>query len=152
MCIIEKQQLWYDNILSYRTRVEETALPGLIKFAESNLDAMDLKMTGNIIFSVNERIEEQDCTILGIELLIPVDKQFKSSSRYVFKPKFRLENAVMCKFSGKSDRLKETGRKLCEYASEKDLRVITDVYCLVKSVSDDDLVVDMYVGTSGNSL
>ncbi|MGN0609159.1 MAG: hypothetical protein ACI4J6_08125 [Oscillospiraceae bacterium] len=152
MCIIEKQQLWYDNILSYRTRVEETALPGLIKFAEINLDAMDLKMTGNIIFSVNERIEEQDCTILGIELLIPVDKRFKSSSRYVFKPKFRLENAVMCKFSGKSDRLKETGRMLCEYAAEKDLRVITDVYCLVKSVSDDDLVVDMYVGTSGNSL
>lgn len=84
MYFVEKQQLWYDNILSYRTRVEETALLSLIKYIETNIDALNLEQKGSIVFVIDERIETGDKTILGVELLVPVNKAFESSNRYVY--------------------------------------------------------------------
>ncbi len=152
MCIVEQQQLWYDNILSYRTRVEETSLLSFLKHVQKNIDAIGLKISGDMFFSIDESISGDGKTILGLELLVPVDKQFKSSCKYVFKPKFRLENAVMGKFSGTTDEFKKAEKTLYDYAKGKNLKAITDVYYLIKNIHDENCVVDMYLGTSGNSL
>lgn len=152
MCIVENQQLWYDNILSYRTRIEENSLLSLLRHVETNIDAVGLKIQGNMIFSINEEIDSGNKIILGVELLIPVDKQFESSSHYVFKPRFRLENAVMCKFSGKTSELKNARKELYDYASDNHLQTITDVYYHIKNVCDESCIMDMYIGTSGNYL
>lgn len=152
MFIVEKQQLCYDNILSYRTRIEENSLLSLLQHVKTNIDAIGLKSNGDMFFSINEDISDNGKVILGLELLVPVDKQFKSSCKYVFKPKFRLENAVMCKFSGKTNELKKARETLYDYAKCKNLKAITDVYYLIKNIYDENCVMDMYLGTSGNSL
>lgn len=152
MCIIENQQLWFENALSYRTRISENSLPELINFVRSNIDAMDLSITGNIVFTVYEKIKDDDVSILGVEFIIPVDKRFKSSSRYVFKPKFKLENAVLYKYSGKIKALSEAVEALSSYIIQKNLQAITDFYYCVKKITDDTGIIDIYVGINGNQL
>ena len=152
MYFVEKQQLWYDNLLSYRTRVEETALLSLIKHIETNIDALSLEQKGSIVFVIDERIETGDKTILGVELLVPVNKTFESSSHYVYKSCFKLENAVMSKFNGKIGELKSFAEKLCDYVKSKNMKKITDVYYLVRNIYDDDCIIDLYLGISGNIL
>lgn len=152
MCIIENQQLWFENALSYRTRISENSLPELINFVRSNIDAMDLSITGNIVFTVYEKIKDDDVSILGVEFIIPVDKRFKSNSRYVFKPKFKLENAVLYKYSGKIKNLSEAVEVLSSYIIQKNLQAITDAYYCVKKITDDTGIIDIYVGINGNLL
>ena len=112
MYIVEKQQLWYENILSYRTRVEEKDLPRLINHISTALDALELEKKGDIVFTIDEKFETDRTTILGVELLIPVNKVVDSSN----------------------------------------IKPITDVYYLVRSICDDGCVLDLYLGTSGNIL
>ncbi|MCM1524693.1 MAG: DUF5085 family protein [Ruminococcus sp.] len=152
MCIIENQQLWYDNILSYRTRIEESSLLSLLRHVEKNIDALDLKIRGDIIFSINEEICTDSKTIWGVELLIPVDKRFESDCHYVFKPRFKLENAVVCKFSGNPGEFKAACKNLYDYTSDNHLQTITDVYYHVKNICGESCIADLYIGTSGNSL
>lgn len=152
MCFVENQQLWYDNVLSYRTRISEGALPELICFVRENIDAMDLSITGDIIFSVFERVTDNDTSILGVEFIIPVDKRFKSSSRYVFKPKFRLENAVMYKYSGDILRLSHEKNRLYEYILRKNLKAVTEIYYCVKNLDGNNCIICMYIGINGNLL
>lgn len=154
MCIIENQQLWYENVLSYRTRISEESLPELIKFVCENIDAMDLSIRGDIIFSISERITDDDngTSILGVEFLVPVNKRFKSSSRYVFKPKFKLENAVMYKYSGNILSLSAESSKLYEYVLKKNMKAVTEVYYCVKELDGSSGIVYMYIGISGNLL
>lgn len=152
MSFIENQQLWYDNVLSYRTRISENSLPDLISFVRENIDAMDLSITGDIIFSISERITDDDVSIIGVEFIIPVNKRFKSSSRYVFKPRFRLENAVMYKFSGDIMKLPRESNKLYEYVIRKNMKTVTDIYYCVKKLDGSSSVICMYIGVSGNLL
>lgn len=152
MYIVEKQQLWYDNIMSYRTRVEEKDLSRLLNHVGIALDALELEQKGDIIFTIDEKVETERTTILGVELLIPVDKKFESNSRYVYKSCFRLENAVMGKFNGKICALNGFAAELCSYVDNSNIKPITDVYYLVRGICDDECVVDLYLGTNGNIL
>lgn len=152
MYLVEKQQLWYDNILSYRTRVEEHDLPRLLNHIGTALNALELERKGSIVFTVDEKFETDRTTILGIELLIPVDKAFESNSHFVYKSCFKLENAVMSKFNGKICKLNGFADELCSYVDSSNIKPITDVYYLVRSICDDDCIIDLYLGTSGNIL
>ena len=152
MYFVEKQQLWFDNVLSYRTRVEENDLLRLLNHISTALDALELEQKGDIVFTIDEKVETERTTILGVELLIPVDKVFESNSRYVYKSCFKLENAVMCKFNGKICRLNSFTDELCSYIDSSNIKPITDVYYLVRSICNDDCIIDLYLGTSGNIL
>lgn len=152
MYIVEKQQLWYDNILSYRTRVEENNLLRLLNHIGTALDALELEQKGDIVFTIDEKFETKRTTILGVELLVPVDRMFESNSHYVYKSCFRLENAIMSKFNDKISELNSFANNLCSYVDSSNIKAITDVYYLVRSICNDDCVIDLYLGTSGNIL
>lgn len=152
MYFVKKQQLWFDNILSYRTRVEEKDLPRLLKHICTALDALELEQNGDIVFTIDENIGTERTTILGVELLIPVNKAFESNSRYVYKSCFKLENAVMSKYNGEICKLNDFAAELCSYVNSNNIKPITNVYYLVRSICDDDCVIDLYLGTSGNIL
>ena len=85
-------------------------------------------------------------------MLVPVNKAFESSIRYVYKSRFKLENAVMSKFSGRIGELKGFSEQLCSYMKSKNMEKITDVYYLVRNIYDDDCIIDLYIGTSVNIL
>lgn len=116
MDVIENQQLWFDTALSYRARVEKDSLADMIRHICDNVSALDLKITSSVVVSVHEEITEPKQTILGVEIIVPVDRPFESNCHYVFKPHFKLENAVLLKYCGKASELPETRKALREYA------------------------------------
>lgn len=154
MCFIENQQLRYDNVLSYRARISEDSLPELIRFVRENIGSMGMTVTGDIVFSVPERVTDSETgtSILGVEFIIPVDSRFKSSPKYVFKPRFRLENAVMYKYSGDIRELPRERKRLYGYVLENGLNAVTGVYYRVRELDGSAGVICMYIGISCNLL
>lgn len=152
MDIIENQYLWFDMVLSYRARVEKNLLCDLIRHVRDNIAVLDLKITDSMVVSVYEEFPEPTQTILGVEILVPVDRLFESNCHYVFKPHFKLENAVMLKYRGKASEFPDIKKKLCEYALNKHYSPLTNIYFLIKQIDGDEIVANAYLGVDGNSL
>lgn len=152
MNVIENQHLWFDMALSYRTRVEKNLLCDLIRHIRDNIEALDLKITDSIVVSVYEEFVESAQTIFGVEIIVPVDRPFESNCHYVFKPHFKLENAVLFKYRGKASEFPEVKKKLCEYALNKHYSPLTNVYFSIKQIDGGEVVANAYLGVDGNSL
>jgi len=152
MGLITNQHLGLDNTLSYKTRVELNKLPQLIRHISVNMEALKLTITDDIVFSVAETIAADNDTILGVEFIIPVDKPMISNCHFVFKPKFRLENAVLMKYCGKLSEINTVKKTLYEYALDNSKTILTDVYYEIKQLDGDNAVLNAYMGVSGNSL
>lgn len=145
--IIEKQKLSFGNILIYRTGVLREKLPYLLSFAEANIDAMDLNISGNMIFSVSDNNEDKQGHMIRVEIMIPVDRCF-TSERYIFKPVFTLDNALSLTYSGSFSRLPEAENSLAEYMRNNKLSARTAVYYVVKRIVRDCGIIDVMVGVS----
>lgn len=145
-------QQWFEkkNLLSYKTRVEKEKLPDLINYILNNLDSIKLSVVGDVIFSVEEEVDEPTISIINVELLIPIDRKFKSSSRYVFKPIFRLENAVLAKYCGHFCNLSDAHKEITDYLQYNKLQPITKIYHVLRNFQEDTGVIDMFVGVNGN--
>lgn len=152
MNVIENQQLWFDTALSYRARVEKDLLGDMITHIYDNISALGLEITDSIVVTVCEEAREPKRTILGVEIIVPVNKPFESNCHYVFKPHFKLENAVLLKYCGKASEFPETKKKLCEYALDKHYSPLTNVYFSIKRIHGNEVVADAYLGIDGNSL
>lgn len=152
MNVIENQNLWFDTALSYRARVEKNSLGNMIVHICENIPVLNLEITDSVVVSVYEEINEPTQTILGVEIIVPVDRSFESNCHYVFKPHFKLENAVMLKHCGKASDFPETKKKLCEYALERHFSPLTNVYFSIKQICGNDVVAYAYMGVDGNSL
>lgn len=152
MNVIENQQLWFDTALSYRARVEKDSLSVMISHIYDNISVLGLEITDDLVVTVCEEAREPNQTILGVEIIVPVNKPFESNCHYVFKPHFKLENAVLLKYCGKASDFPETRKKLHEYALEKHYSPLTNVYFSIKQISGDEVVANAYLGVDGNSL
>lgn len=67
MSFLEQQYLDFENVLSYRTRVEINRLGAILNFAENNADALGLTVAGNILFTVFETVKDKDKHILVLK-------------------------------------------------------------------------------------
>lgn len=152
MTVIKNQHLWLDNVISYRTRIELDKLSQLIDHIRVNVEVLNLNIIGDMVFSITEIINDNDVIILGVEFIVPVNKSVTSNSHFVFKPKFRLENAVMLKYCGKISEILTVKRLLNEYALDHNISVLTDVYYELKQLTGDNTVLNAYMGLCGNSL
>lgn len=152
MNVIENQQLWFDNALSYRARVEKDSLGDMISHINDNISVLGMEITDSIVVTVCEEAREPNRTILGVEIIVPVNKPFESNCHYIFKPHFKLENAVLMKYCGKASEFPETKNKLREYALEKHYSPLTNVYFSIKRISGDEVVANAYLGVDGNTL
>lgn len=130
MALVEHQYIEFENILSYRTRVDIKRLEKLISYVERNTDALGLKITGNLIFTVTEVIELSDKQILGIELLVPVNRSFESCEQYVYKPRFRLVNAVSVRFGDLNDFFKASD-ELMRYLNQNHFNAASGIYYII---------------------
>lgn len=153
MYFIENIDFWHENVLSYITRIEEKSIFSLVEYIKNNIDALNLEIKGNIFFRIFEIAEAKNSKILGIELLVPVDKPFENTCHYVYKPIFKIENSVFSKFNGKPEEIVETGKKFENYAIKQNKSILTDVYYVIKNIFDDgSCILDMYIGSDRNVL
>lgn len=132
MEFLEGQFYTAKNLLSYRTRVESRELNSLLDHVKRSLDILDLEVNGRVILSISEKIIEKDKQIYGVEILIPVNKEFESTGQYVYKPSFKLVNAISCRFYGSCSNFAEAETKLSSYVKARDMVAVTGVYHILR--------------------
>ena len=143
MSYLEHRHIEFENVLSYRTRTDSEKLGALLEFIKGNADALGLEITGNIAFTIQEMYEFTNKCTLGLEVLAPVNKAFESGERCVYKPKFRLVNAVSARCGFNFSDLIRTSNSIRNYLSEKHLKAISDIYYIAE-LSDDCVLADAY--------
>ena len=150
MQIIQNQFLCCNNLLSYKTRVSENRLFALFDYMERSTEILNIEITGNIIFTINEIIKSGSKKIFGIEVLIPVASKFESNEHYVFKPKIRIENALRTRCVIDSDNIERVKEEISIYMLKNQLKSLTDFYYVV--INQGQQIVDIYVGINGSIL
>lgn len=136
MEFLEGQFYTAKNLLSYRTRVKSSDLDDLLCYVRNNLDSLELKVNGRLILNISEKIVEDNKQIYGVELLIPVDKQFESTGQYVYKPTFKLVNAISYRFYGSCNGFAEAESKLSNYIKAHRMNAVTGVYYVLQDDGD----------------
>lgn len=155
MLFLEQQHLELENVLSYRTRVDINRLSGILRYAEKNAYALGLNVTGNILFTINEKISDCNKCIVGIEMLIPVNKKFESCEQYIFKPVFKLVNAVSVRHCGLYSEIDSVSTSLEDFLKRKNLKPISNIYYMaVRNNEEHPLssILDAFVSVNENLL
>ncbi|HOA00007.1 hypothetical protein [Ruminococcus sp.] len=151
MQIIENQTLIFYDLLSYRTKVSLGELPGMIKYIRENLDALDIAANNRILFTLTDGMT--DSGKMDTEILIPVEDEMDSCSEFSFKPEFKLINAVSVRHEGSLALTEETTQRLMDYIDEKEYNPVTKPYYrIIRMESDQDCIIDIYVGIEYNIL
>ncbi len=146
MQFFESQFLRIENLLSYRARVDSAEIENMLSYIGRNLDALDLEQVGNAILSISEVITQENGSIFGIEILLPVNRPFVSAGQCVYKPVFLLENAVSAHFVGEYREFPKIEEEVLSYAKQRRMQTITNVYYVVLP----DKLFTAYVGINGN--
>ena len=155
MLFLEQQYIELENVLSYRTRVNINRLSGILRYAEKNADALGLIVTGNILFTITEKISDSNKCIVGIEMLIPVNKKFESCEQYIFKPVFKLVNAVSVRHCGLYSEVDSVSTSLEDFLKRKNLKPISNIYYMaVRNNEEHPLssILDAFVSVNENLL
>ena len=155
MSFVKQQYLDFENVLSYRTRVDINRLNAILKFDGSNADAFGLEVTGNVLFTVFETVKDKNKCILGIEILIPVNQAFESCEQYVYKPEFRLVNAVSTRFYGSYSEIDSINNSLMDYLKTNNMNAISNIYYVAIQNFEDspfNSILDAYVSVNENLL
>ena len=155
MHIFKDQILQYENVLSYRTKIQISDVNKMIGFIQRNTDALDLKICGNIAATVHEKKNISGMDMSDIELLIPVNKKISESFAFKFKPVFKLVNAVKIRHEGSMKQIERAEHTLDEYITQNAMQPVTPVYYLFiqcTEFNNEDNIVDLYKGISENIL
>lgn len=155
MHIFKDQILQYENVLSYRTKIQISDVNKMIGFIQRNTDALDLKICGNIAATVYEKENISGVEMSDIEFLIPVNKKISESFAFKFKPVFKLVNAVKIRHEGSMKQIKRAEHTLDEYITQNAMQPVTPVYYLFiqcTEYNNEDNIVDLYKGISENIL
>lgn len=148
MQILENQCLYLRNLISYKTTADYSNLQELINHVYSNVCRLQADIKDNVIFTFNGNQKQ-----LNTEILIPVDRNINECEHYSFKPVYKLNNAVVIRHEGNLSCIPETIVLLENYIIEKAYHKITDPYCrVIRNSSDNDAIVDIYIGLDCNIL
>lgn len=140
---IDHQHIEFENVLSYIIRVDAEKLPALLEYIIQNIDALGLEITGNIVFTISEIHEFANRCIFDVEVLVPVNKAFPSSERYIYKPRFRLVNAIVYRIGNSTHELVGARGELMKYISDKRLQAISNIY-YIASFSRQSIEIEYY--------
>lgn len=152
MYFMDRQFIDIENVLSYKTTVDVTKLGSLIGYVRRNADALEQEVNGKIIFTAFESIGDMSRKVLDVEILLPVNKPFKSTDRYVFKPKFKLVNAISARFCGLRTGITSINAEMTRYLAANNLSAISNIYYVDANSRDnaDDEIFDAYVSVNEN--
>lgn len=152
MKFMKNRYLYYEHLLSYSTRVKASELIDMLIFTKSNIDALELKAVGNTVFRIIEIIPDSGGDIYGTEVLIPTDRAFKSEGQCIYKPEFKIDNAVSFMFYDVNE-ICDAETQLYGYARKNNMKPITDIYFVLLQSEKGNMannVFEAYVGISNN--
>ncbi|MDE6133537.1 MAG: hypothetical protein K2G04_09240, partial [Oscillospiraceae bacterium] len=152
MDFLKNRYLYHEHLLSYSTRVKARELINMLIFTRINIDALELKAVGHTIFRITEIIPDSGGDIYGIEVLVPTDKAFKSEGQCIYKPEFKIDNAISYMFYDINE-ICDTETRLYGYARKNNMKPITDIYFVFlqgEKGNTANVVFEAYVGISNN--
>ena len=155
--IRENQELHMTNVLSMRKRVTAQDLQQEMERIGHFVKSNGLRRIGPKVTATFAVAMENGRQIMDVEVLIPLDRPFDPPEGCVYKPLFRLVNAVTIQHIGNPATLQDTYNTLLAYIQEHQLQAITPGYNVaVQEVETpdkiDQLIVDVYIGVSHNIL
>lgn len=146
MQVLTEQCLILNSLLSYKTRATYRNLRALIAHLHESTRILGYEIVAPIVFNFKENVAKDGESILDMEFLIPVNKEFKSNEYYVYKPKLRLVNAARMRHTDVIDNINISRREMQHYLINNDMTPSTDFYYQILSDDDRSSVVDIYVG------
>ena len=157
MTIQEHQTLEMRNVLSYRAKMTQQELALKSKEIEAILHEAGAQRVGSTVTATFAVEQGAQGPVMDIEILLPLDKEITPPSGYVWKPHFLLTNALVVRHEGNPAGLQASANALNAYIMEHQLTPITVGYNVtVKEAKTplelDEMIVEIYVGVSPNSL
>lgn len=149
MNITTQQTLELNNFISYRAKMTQ-------KDIQLNLSKMTeaVKIAGGIVVGSPITVTYADeCNILDIEIILPVDPLCDIVTGYNYVNGMKINNAVMAKYKGNPIGLQIACEKLSEYIKENNLVADTGLYKIPvvnpQNIYDiENIEINMYIGVS----
>lgn len=146
-----------NNVFSYRGKVTQQQMAHIVNEMSQIIKDNSSHKNGPTVTATYSIDASGAQPVMDIEVLIPLDKAIHVPADYMFKPIFRLNNAVKIRHRGNPAMLQSTANELMQYITDKKLTPITTGYNVTvqeptNQNDTDNLIVDMYVGVSDNIL
>lgn len=149
MEILFEQKLEINNLLTFRGTVKNSEINDIVRDMDMYIKKNENKRTGFPI-TVTYKMDTEKA---DVEILIPIEKEIKSSTKYVFKPKLKITNAIVGRHHGNPNMLQETCNEIAKIIEEKKLVQITPGYSVTKQVDElGNADIEVWVGISPNIL
>lgn len=155
--IVKGKTLELERVLSHRKKMTQNSINIELENMKQFLSSNGINIAGPFMsttFSVENEGSEQ---VMDMEFLIPVDKEVINSGVYVFKPIFRIQNAVYVTHKGDPSKLADTYNQILFFIQENKMTQITTAYNvaineLKPGMGLDDFELDVYIGVTENIL
>ncbi|ACL75459.1 transcriptional regulator [Ruminiclostridium cellulolyticum] len=146
-----------ENVLSLRKKMTQKELDNQLEKIGEFLQNNGATQAGPIVtvtFGIETKEREP---LLDMEILVPMDKELELSGDYVFKPLFRITNAVYARHKGNPADLQRTYNEMILFIQENNLQQITVGYNVLinepmPGLTLDDMIIDVYIGINPNIL
>ncbi len=150
--IVEAQELNVANLLTFRGKVKQEELSGVMLHMKRHAEEQGAKIVGDPISVTYEVEQTRDGTIADTELMLPLDKTISETENFKWKERLFLYNAVKLNYTGTLTEFQVSCNKLNTYLREKGYIPITAGYIRTKGVDELSGMVDMevYVGVNPN--
>lgn len=141
MQVIEHQYLQYKNVLTFKTKIDNTPISDFINRISENINVLNLKQNGKIVFTQKSSYTE---------FIIPIDREIVSNEFYKFKSVFKFVNALRIRHYGSFEKIGNKVEILNKYIKLHSLYPITQPYFIVQDCENE--IYDVYIGISENVL
>lgn len=150
--IEEYQELDVKNLLTFRGKVKQDELSGVMLRMRSYAEEQGAKIIGGPI-SVTYGVEQTtEGTVADAELMLPLDTTISGTEEFGWKERLFLSNAVKLSYTGVPAGFQASCNELNVYLRGKGHTPITAGYIRTKDVDELSGMVDMevYVGVNLN--
>ena len=107
-----------NNLLRFRASITQAEMQKELKELEKFIKDNNITIVGPKI-STTYSISQGASAKMDLELLIPIDKEFKETDKYKFKPKFMIVNALKSIHKGNPQGFNNTAMEMKKYLKIK---------------------------------
>ena len=157
--INEGCNLYSENLFSFRGTIAQRDMASIMNEMKTIINENGASVNGQLITATHSVNQENGRVLMDVEIMYPIDKtiELQSNSKYRMKPMIKLNNAVCARYEGHPAMVNQAVAELNKYISVNGLVPITTCYnVMVRDVNNpaeiNDMIIEMYIGVSGNVL
>ena len=149
------ESIRFQNLLSFHKKIDQRDVDKEILKIKNLLVEKGINKNGPMISAIFGIEDVNGCTIIDIEILVPMDRKTELPDEYSIKDVFNLENAIFSRHTGNPKMIQNTYNQMVEFIRNNGLQQITVAYNVQTkeaSQNTNDFSIDIYIGVSANIL